>query len=257
MLAQERQTEIINMLTQRGGIVKMTEIAQRFGVSNETVRRDLEFLQEQHLIQRVYGGAVLVERQSTSARAIFSASRAKGHREREAIGKAAAALIHENETLLLSSGTTVLEVAKHLKHLKHLTVLTNSIPVIQELSDTNFDIFVLGGKLNQDEMDTAGEMGLAALKGVYVDRAIIGAGGLSFEFGISDFNTGDYALRDEMTRRTNQLIVVAASDKFGRNAFRIRNTLEPVDVIVTDEGISPEYAQGIQERGIQLVVAPL
>ena len=77
MLAQERQTEIINMLTQRGGIVKMTEIAQRFGVSNETVRRDLEFLQEQHLIQRVYGGAVLVDRQSTSARAIFSASRAK------------------------------------------------------------------------------------------------------------------------------------------------------------------------------------
>lgn len=257
MLAQERQNEIINMLTQRGGIVKMAEIAQRFGVSNETVRRDLEFLQEQHLIQRVYGGALLVDRQSTGARAIFSVSRAKGHKEREAIGKATAALIHENETLLLSSGTTVLEVAKNLKHLKHLTILTNSIPVVQELSDTNFDIYILGGKLNTDEMDTAGELGLAALKGVYVDRAIIGAGGITLEYGVSDFNSGDYVLRDEMTKRTNQLIVVAASDKFGRNAFRIRNTLEPVDVIVTDEGISPEYAKSLEDQGIQVVIAPL
>ena len=86
MLAQERQAEILNMLTQRGGIVKMTEIAKRFGVSNETIRRDLDFLQDKQLIQRVYGGAILSEQQSSnSARAIFSAARAKGQREREAV----------------------------------------------------------------------------------------------------------------------------------------------------------------------------
>ena len=90
-----------------------------------------------------------------------------------------------------------------------------------------------------------------------VKVGIIGAGGITFEYGISDFNNGDFALRDEMMKRSNQLIVVAASDKFGRNAFCIRNTLDTVDLIVTDEGITPEYAQGIRDRGIQLVTAPL
>ena len=176
MLAPERQNEILNMLTQRGGVVKMTEIAKKFGVSNETIRRDLDFLQDQQLIRRVYGGAILAEQQSASSnRAVFSAARAKGQQERAAIGRLAAQQVHENETLLMGTGTTVLEVAKHLKHLRHLTILTNSLLVAQELSDTNFDIFLLGGKLDCNEMFTAGEIGLSALRGFFVDKTIIGA----------------------------------------------------------------------------------
>lgn len=258
MLAQERQAEILNMLTQRGGIVRMTEIARKFGVSNETVRRDLEFLQDHQLIQRVYGGAILTDRQNNnSARAIFSAARAKGQKEREAIGRATAKLIHENETLLLGTGTTVLEVAKHLKHLRHLTILTNSLPVAQELADTSFDIYVLGGKLDVNEMYTAGELGLSALHSYYVDRTIIGAAGITFEYGISDFNNGDYTMRAGMLKRANQVIVVAASEKFGRNAFCIRNDLADIDLIVSDDQLPQEYADGLREREIELVLAPL
>ena len=184
MLAPERQNEILNMLTQRGGVVKMTEIAKKFGVSNETIRRDLDFLQDQQLIRRVYGGAILAEQQSTSSnRAVFSAARAKGQQERAAIGRLAAQQVHENETLLMGTGTTVLEVAKNLKHLRHLTILTNSLLVAQELSDTNFDIFLLGGKLDCNEMFTAGEIGLSALRGFFVDKTIIGAAKKYLEAG--------------------------------------------------------------------------
>lgn len=258
MLAQERQTEILNMLTQRGGVVKMTEIARKFGVSNETVRRDLEFLQEKQLIQRVYGGAILAERQSSSSsRAIFSASRAKGQKEREAIGRAAAKLVHENETLLMGTGTTVLEVAKNLKHLRHLTILTNSLLVAQELADTEFDIYLLGGKLDRNEMYTAGEMGLSALGNYYVDRTIIGAAGITFEYGISNFNHEDYTMRSEMLHRANQVIVVAASEKFGRNGFCIRNTLADIDLVISDERLPQEYVDGLKEREVDVLLAPL
>lgn len=258
MLAQERQAEILNLLMQRGGIVKMTEIARKFGVSNETVRRDLELLQEQQLIQRVYGGAVLAGRQNaSSSRAIFSATRAKGQQERQAIGRTAAALVHENETLLLGTGTTVLEVAKNLKHLRHLTVLTNSLPVAQELADTGFDIYLLGGKLDSGEMFTVGEMGLSALQHYFVDRTIIGAAGVTFEYGISSFNTEDYTMSAEILRRSNQVILVAASEKFGRNGFCVRDTLEHVDIVVCDESLPAEYVDGFRERGTELILAPL
>lgn len=258
MLAQERQTEIVNILTQRGGVVKMTEIAKKFGVSNETIRRDLDFLQDQNLIRRVYGGAILAEQQSnSSSRALFSAVRAKGQKEREAIGRLTAKQIHENETLLLGTGTTVLEVAKHLKHLRHLTVLTNSLPVAQELSDTSFDIFLLGGKLDPNEMFTMGEIGIEALRGFFVDKTIIGAAGITFEYGISHFNNADYTMRQEMLQRSNQVIVVASSEKFGRNGLCIRNSLDMVDTIITDDHLPQEYIDGLQEREIEVLLAPL
>lgn len=258
MLAQERQNEILSLLVQRGGVVKMSELAKRFGASNETIRRDLASLQDRQLIRRVYGGAVLAEQQSdSSARAIFSAARAKGQREREAIGRLAARQVSENETLLLGTGTTVLEVAKALKHLRHLTILTNSLLVAQELSDTSFDIYLLGGKLDCNEMFTAGEIGLSGLRGFFVDKTFIGAAGITFEYGISHFNNEDYTIRDEMLKRSNQVIVVAASEKFGHNGLHTRNTLDYVDMIITDEQLKQEYVDGLCEREIKVLLAPL
>lgn len=259
MLARKRQNEILNILKENGGIVKMTELAQRFHVSNETIRRDLEFLHDQKLVQRVYGGAKLLEQQGSGAPGQLPHDKAKtlGQRKREAIGRAVAEMIHEDERLLLSTGSTVLEVAKHLKRFKHLTIVTNSLAVAYELSDTEFDIYILGGKLNNAEMDTYGEAGLNGLQSVFADRTIIGAGGITMEYGISDFNTDDFLVRNEMMRRSNQVIVASQSDKFGRNAFCIRNPIEEVDVIVTDSDLPAEYAEEIRERNIELVVAEL
>lgn len=255
MLVQERQTEILNMLMQHGGILKMTELARRFDVSNETIRRDLEYLQDQKLIQRVYGGAILLDKQNTSARAIYSAGKTAGQKERAAIGRAMASMIQEGESLFLSTGATVLEVAKHLKHLKNLTIMTNSLPVVHELASTDFTIYVVGGKLSNTEMSTFGEMALDSLRNIYVDRTIIGAGGITLEHGISDFHDADFTLRSEMRRRTNQLAVVCQSDKFGRNAFAIRNSLDVVDMIVTDSKIDPKYHGELMARNIKLITA--
>lgn len=247
MLAQKRQTQILEIMKKQDGSARMVDLAQQFRVSNETIRRDLEYLQDQGLVQRVYGGARLIkDRQPTL-----------GQQKREAIARAVADMVHDGERLMMSTGSTVLEVAKQLKNKKNLTIVTNSISVAYTLSDTDFDIYILGGKLNNAEMDTYGDPGVQALQNLYADRTIIGAGGITVEYGISDYNSDDFLVRNEMMSRTNQVIVVAQSDKFGRNAFCIRNSLEKADVIVTDNDLAPEYADKLHKKNIKLVLARL
>ena len=250
MLAQARQEQIINLLKERGNIVKMTELATLFDVSGETIRRDLENLQDMHLIQRVYGGAMLAEQFSVNYH-----PKTSGHAQRAAIGRATAALIRDGETLLLSSGTTVLEVARNLKSHHNLTIITNSLSVANELLDTDFEIDILGGRLDHDELDTIGELGYRAMQGIFVDKTIIGAGGITFEYGISDYNSGDAAVRAEMMRRTSKIIMVAQGDKFGHNALRIRHPLDKVNMIVSDTSMPEEYVKGIRDMGLELILA--
>ena len=247
MLAQKRQNQIIEIMKKQDGSARMVDLAKHFHVSNETIRRDLEYLQDQGLVQRVYGGARLIENQQPTL----------GQQKREAIAKTIAGMVQDGERLMMSTGSTVLEVAKQLKNKKNLTIVTNSISVAYTLSDTDFDIYILGGKLNNAEMDTYGDPGVQALQNLFADRTIIGAGGITVEYGISDYNSADFLVRNEMMSRTNQVIVAAQSDKFGRNAFCIRNPLSKADVIVTDDALSPEYAEKLRKENIELVLAQL
>ena len=256
MLAQERQDIIIEMLKQSGGIIKMTDIVSKFGVSNETARRDLETLQDKNLVKRIYGGAVLVKPPGKTDYTIpRTEDGSRGLAERTAIGKAAADLLHDGETILLAAGTTVLQVARHLKRLHYLTVLTNSLAVINELSDTNFDIYVLGGKLDTNEKNMYGDMALKTIRSVFVDKTVIGAGGITFEFGVSDYGIDDFGIREAMMKHANQTILVAQSEKFGTNAFSIGYPLDQVSTIVSDTNLSQEYKTGIREMGIELILA--
>lgn len=255
MLAQERQNAILEILVQQGGIIKIKDIVSRFNVSNETARRDLEALQDQNLVTRVYGGAILVDRREPVNLSVPQVANSPGQNKRASIGRTAAQLVHEGESIMLASGSTILEIARNLKHLHNLTVLTNSLAVINELIDTNFDVYVLGGKLDSNELNMSGSMALRAIQGVFVDKAFIGAGGVTFQYGISDYASSDAAIRSEMLSRANQTILAAQSDKFGRNAFSLDTPLSKINVIVSDTDLSPEYAAGIRERGIELILA--
>jgi DeoR/GlpR family transcriptional regulator of sugar metabolism len=252
MLAQKRQNVILEMLRQSGGIIKINDIVSKFNVSNETARRDLETLQDNNLVKRIYGGAIL---SSVNSFIPVREDGSRGQAERVAIGQAAAELVHDGETVILSTGTTVLQVSRYLKRLHSLTVITNSLAVVNELSNTNFEIFVLGGKLDTNEKNMYGDMALMSLRSVFADKAFIGAGGITFEFGVSDYGVDDFTIREGIIKHSIKTILVAQSEKFGSNAFSLGLSLNQMGIVVSDTNLSQEYQQGIKDMGIELILA--
>ncbi len=252
MLAQKRQSIILEMLRQSGGIIKMSDIVSRFNVANETARRDLETLQEKNYVKRIYGGAILLDNSSVMP---VKTDGSHGQAERSAIGKAAAELVRDGETVILAAGSTVLQVARNLKRLRNLTVITSSLAVVNELNNTNFDIYVLGGKLDTNEKNMYGDMALLSISSLFADKAFIGAGGVTFEFGISDYGIEDFSIREKIIAHAGKTILVAQSEKFGRNAFSLGCPLNQVKTIVSDTNLSGDYQEGIKDLGIELILA--
>ena len=256
MLAKDRRNEILKTLRTNGGMIKMTEIISQYGVSHETARRDIEALQDKGYVKRIFGGALLNMGNPMSIDlSLDNETFENGMEERQAIGREAAKLVREGETVLLANGTTVLEVARNLKDFHNLTIITNSLPVINELIGTNFDIFVLGGKIDNNELNMSGYLGVQAMKSIYVDKAFIGAGGVTVEQGISDYSLTDASLRNEVVNHANSVILVTHSEKFGNNAFSLGIPLRTVNTIVTDSGLSENYRARIAEMGINIVIA--
>ncbi len=262
MLAKERHAIIMELLY-KDKIVKISDITQQFHVSNETARRDLEALQDLNLVKRVYGGAILVEESdphSPQHADSISLHLPRAHQRRgqkASIGKAAAALIHPGETVILDIGTTTLEIARHLKDLSGVTVLTNSLPIMNELAGSKVTVYCLGGKLNSDELSMHGTITLNALSQFFVDRVFISAGGVTPEGGISDYNSEEALVRQTLLRRTNQAVLVADSSKFGINAFAYVCDFDDIDVVISDENLPPQFRNALEHRSdLQLILAP-
>lgn len=255
MLARERQNKIIEML-QNQKIVKISEIVHLFDVSNETARRDLESVQDMGIARRIYGGAVLIaptDRKNNLLQGQIVV-RQHGREERDAIGQMAATLIHEGESVILDTGTTVHEIAKRLKGMHNLTVLTNSIHVLNELLDSEITVYVMGGRLNPDERTLTGYITENAINSFYVDKAFVGAGGVTFDGGISDYNIYESSYKKLICDHASKVYLVAHSEKFGTNALAASFPLSKVDVIITDTNLNPEYADRIRDMGIELIM---
>lgn len=255
MLAKERQYLVLEHL-KANNIISISEIVRKFDVSHETARRDLEALKDQGLAKRIHGGAVLADDLSSGS-FYYGDKDALGYAERTAIGRAAAKLVNPGDSVLLGMGSTVLEVAKNLKQTQNISVITNAIPVVTELIRTDVDVHILGGRLNHDELNIVGYSVRDTLKKYYADKAFIGAGGITFENGISDYSSDDAEFIHMITERARTVILVADSGKFGTNAFASECSLKDIDVVVSDQNLSQEYVRGIKELGLTLILANL
>ncbi|MDR1619864.1 MAG: DeoR/GlpR family DNA-binding transcription regulator, partial [Clostridiales bacterium] len=214
---------------------------------------DLEALQDQKLVKRIYGGAILADPAEKLEQ--YASRISESHAEKSLIGQAAAKLINTGETILLDIGTTTLEIARHIKHMNNITVLTNSLPIMNELAGSNINLFSLGGRVNPDELSMFGKLTVDALQNFFVDKAFIGAGGVTFNGGLSDYNSEEAQVRQFIINRASQTILVADSNKFGINAFAVVCPLEKIDVIVSDDNLPKTFADGIRERKIELILA--
>jgi DeoR/GlpR family transcriptional regulator of sugar metabolism len=251
MLSEERRNKILEIL-QHDKIIKIKDITDNFNVSVATARRDLDILQEQQYIKRIYGGAAPVTPSGTEP--LFYTREMKNKAEKIAIAKAAADLVEEGDTIVLDIGTTTLEVARNLKKINNITVITSSLTIMNELANSNVTVYSLGGKIRPHELSMSGSITINALEQFCVQKAFIGAAGVTFNEGISDFNYEETQVRLMAIKRSKQSILVADSTKFGSNAFAITCPLEYFHTIITDVNLPQVFITGIQDRKIELIM---
>lgn len=251
LLAQERYSVILELL-EMNNVVKVPELCKRFNVSIETVRRDLEFLEQEGKLKRVYGGAVLNNK--TSVEPSYTIRTTRNQKEKAMIGKRTAELISNGETLMIDLGTTTLEVARHLKSKKNLTIITNCITIAQELVDVpTFRVILPGGILRPNELALSGFISEQFMNEFNVDKTIIGVGGITIDNGISDYHLEETRVRKTMIDKGKQIIAVADHSKFGIKALVNVCSLDKIDVIVTNDKLKRNIAQEYIDKGIKMI----
>ena len=249
----ERQKQILSLLARQGRL-SVAEIVEQFSISEATARRDMESLASRGKAQRVHGGVIAVENAPPEL-PILEREREQTD-EKTRIGRAAASLITDKETVFLGSGTTVLEVARNLRNHRNLTVITNSLPVLNLLSGLKeITVISLGGMLRESELSFIGHITEQALTEVRADKVIIGTRGLSLEHGL----TNDY-LQETLTDRAimkigSEVIIVADHTKVNRVATALLAPLDCMQVFVTDSKVDQKFIQALKKQGIQVIVA--
>ncbi|HEY8346506.1 MAG TPA: DeoR/GlpR family DNA-binding transcription regulator [Symbiobacteriaceae bacterium] len=255
MFPEQRLNELLALLRERG-VVRIAEMARHFSVSRETIRRDLAELEERGLVRKVHGGAVLAGPRSQEPP--YATRMVSMVEEKRRIGEAAAALVRDGESLLLDLGTTTLEVARHLRGRRGLTVITNSVPAALTLvEEPGVEVFLTGGRLRGGDHSLSGSWALRSIGEVFVDKAIVGAGGLTLEHGVTDYHMEEAATRRAMIQKAREVIVVADSSKFGVTALAAVMPVTAIDHLVTDAGAPPEVLRELEKAGVRVTVVPV
>ena len=248
MLKSERQNMIMDIIT-RQQYVKVSDLKKEFGVSDETIRRDLAEIEASGRIRCVHGGAIL---DSSSVTEFDFNIRAKQNQiEKEAICREAAKLVNEKESIAILGSTTTMYMGDYLERRNNLTVLTNSIYVANKIAinRTNEVIFA-GGVLRFDEQRTMGDLAEQVFDSFYVDKAFISVAGISPDGGITEYNELETRVTRRAMKNAKQVILLADHSKFNFIAFRKIVDTASISDIVTDWRSDPAELEAYEKMGV-------
>jgi DeoR family fructose operon transcriptional repressor len=253
MFVEQRQAVLLGFL-QQNGVGRITEMAEHLGVSTMTIRRDLEKLEAQGQVRRIFGGAVL-ERAPASEPPLEARGLVR-EQEKMLIGAAAAQLIQDGDMVILDAGSSTLCLAKHLHGSRGITLVTHSLPILWELADeTNVSVVALGGELNHQQKYFHGPLAEYALRQMRIDRVFLGIHGVQAEHGLSEMTFTDIPLKRLFMSISREIIVLADSSKIGQASFFRLCPISEVDKIITDAGADAQEIARLEQAGVQVVVA--
>lgn len=238
------------------GEVDFSSLAAEFGVSEMTIRRDLETLEAQGLVRRVVGGAIALVGKSTEPS--FESRAAEAAVEKAHIAKAAVQLLHPNETVLLDSGSTVLAVAKEIKALNlGLTVVTPSILVALELSGVDkTTVLLTGGEVRPGELSLVGPEAEQSFGRYNCDAYVMGVAGIDAERGVSDYHRGEGTVKRAAIASVDRVIAVIDNSKLGRVQLMHVASLREIHTLVTDGSPDHPALVAAREAGVRVVCVP-
>ncbi|TKA08805.1 DeoR/GlpR family DNA-binding transcription regulator [Actinacidiphila oryziradicis] len=263
LLAEQRRALILDEIRRRGG-VRVNELTRRLNVSDMTVRRDLDALARQGVVEKVHGGAVPVV-QASSHEPGFEAKSGLEPGAKEAIARAAAKLVTPGSALALSGGTTTYALAQRLLDVPDLTVVTNSVRVADVFHSASRHpgpsgregaaTVVLTGGVRTPSDSLVGPVADRAISTLHFDLLFLGVHGISVEAGLSTPNLAEAETNRQFVRSARRVIVIADHTKWGTVGLSSFASLEDVDTLVTDAGIPEVLREEIAEHLSSLVVA--
>ena len=233
MFAEERKTEILQLM-ESGKPVKVGELSERFEVSESTVRRDLQELENAGLIQRTHGGAISVQ---ASFEMSYQEKEVQFYDEKQKIAKAAVDLVKDGETVFLDAGTTTLQIALALRG-KTMTVATNSMDIAQVFAeDAQVEVIVLGGSLRKNTRSLVGFFTNEMLIRLHFDKVFLAANAVDLELGVTTPNLMEAETKRHMVKAGKEVILVVDHSKLWKKAMCRICSLSEISLLLTDDGL--------------------
>jgi DeoR/GlpR family transcriptional regulator of sugar metabolism len=253
LFLEERLDQIL-VLLQAQGRVSVADLSDRFGVSAVTIRNDLATLEQQGRLLRTHGGAVLPA--ETGAEPPAFALRKELHlAEKERIGRAAAQLVRDGDSVALDASTTAWQIARHLKERRELTVVTNGLFIALEFLDSpDVTVVMPGGTLRPASASLVGDHGSCILERYHVQKGFFGAGGFTLEEGLTDTNQYEVELKQHMVERSKDVIAVVDSSKWGQVAFASLAGIEQLDRVIADAQAPADMVAALRQHGVEVML---
>ena len=254
MISEERRLKILEILDEKR-TVTVKELSDIFGVSEDTIRQDLKVLEEQRLLRRIYGGATRTKRGVVELP--FTLREMTNREIKEAIGREAAKLIEDGDSVIFDASTTALQVARNINSELHVTILTSSLDICINLaSNRNFNIIATGGTLHPPSFSFVGPQAENAVLNYHADKLFIGTKAISVDKGyIADTFELEAHLKKVMIGSAQEVILVAESRKFEEVAFFRVCKLDCISKIVTDRNIKEETLMALRDLGIEVLIS--
>ena len=253
LLAEPRRRKILEWLQEEGS-ARVRDLSAAFAVSEATIRQDLERLDSEGYITREHGGAYLrsVPQQVQS----MTLQHGQNMDKKLRIGVAAAALVGDNETIIIDSGTTTTQFAENIKSRRDLNIITNAlnIALILGAMPTN-TVHMPAGQFKAPTLSLSGEKSAEFFVGIYAQKLFLATAGISFDAGLTYPAIGDIYVKRAMIKAASKVYLLADSTKIGRMSFSSLGNIELIHTLITDDGITPEDLAGFKRRGIDVIVA--
>lgn len=257
MKTVERQNEIVRLVLENKQVA-ISDICKMFGVSEMTARRDLNELERLGFLRRVHGGAVASFGRSYEP--AFLTRSSKNQPAKIAIGAKAAELVYDGDSIALDVGTTTLEIVRGLRGKRNLTIVTSSLHVASKIVDQisleiDARLILTGGIVRPRELSMIGPFAENVYRGLHVDKAFLGVGGLSLQDGLTEYSLEDAQMKKELIQSAHEKIVVADGSKFGVTTFAFIAPIAAIDKIVTDKSAPAEMLAQIRDQGVEVILA--
>lgn len=247
----DRHTQLIGLLKKRG-YCSVVEMSQLLNVSPMTIRRDLHMLHEKQIVEVTYGGARFIA--SKRSEADFDIRTHEHLAEKQAIGKLAAKLfIEEGDVVGIDSGSTTLEIVRNLPNIP-LTIVTHSLAAANVVAQNRrYSLIMLGGVLQHEANCLCGPQAIATLHTLYINKLFLSTSGLLPSDGLSCNNLPDAEVKQALISSARQTILCMDSSKVGRAYLARFATLNAIDTLITDNGISDESREAIEQQQVQII----